>query len=127
MGDSKSEVGWRGKTGSTAAVGDTTWTDKVVDVGIGSSEVNAGMVKFKVSDRTLGVEGKFGLEGGKGIEITSDVEAMVKVAVGDGVTEGVTGRNTTSVLFCVAVEPTSGPHAAIKAKRQMIARAAFPH
>jgi hypothetical protein len=61
MGDSKSEMGRCGKTGSTAGVGDAIWKGKVVDVGLGSGDVNVGRVKFKVSDTGLAViEGKFG-------------------------------------------------------------------
>lgn len=59
-GDSKSKVGWRGKSGITGGVGDAVWTDGIVDVGIGSGDVNAGVVKFRVSDRGFGLDGNSG-------------------------------------------------------------------
>lgn len=95
-GDSKSEVGWRGKSGATGDVGDAVWMDGLIDVGVDSDDVNAGMVKFSVSDSVAGVEGLCGTVG-EGIEIVSDVEAMAKVEVGKGNIEGVMGRNVTAV------------------------------
>ena len=124
-GDSKIEGGWRGKSEVAGGVGDAAWMDCLVDVGTGADDVNAGVVKFTVSDRVFDVEANCGGEIGEGREMTSDIE--VKTKVEDGETEGVTDRNLTSVPAWACLDPTSDEHPVIKKERQMIGTIAFVH
>lgn len=59
--------------------------------------------------------------------MTSEVEAIAKVEVGDGETEGITCRSTALVLDWVGLEPVSPAHPVTKAERQMIIKTAFLH
>ena len=59
-GDSKNEVGWRGKSGVTVGVGDAIWVGGKINVGVDSGEVKVGVVKFRVSVKVFPVTSKLG-------------------------------------------------------------------